>query len=614
VLAIVAVGYLTFYSSCANIGMPTGGLRDTIPPVVVRSVPANNQINFKDKKIQITFNELIKMEGISEKFVVSPPIAKRPVFRMKGRTLIVDLNEPLKPNTTYSLDFKDGIADNNEGNRMKDLRLAFSTGPKIDSLRIVGFVKDAFNLEPVKNSTVSFYTGKSDTLIYKKRPDFVAKTNSLGFFAATNLPADTFRIYALSDVDNNLKYTAGVDSIGFLDNRVIPSAKYIPQRDTTITGPDTLVVFGKTRFYPDPLYFLRFYEKGFDLRLDKYDHINRKYLDFIFTDSVSDTFHIEPLNFKPKENWKYIEKSPKSDSIRVWLTDSLVYNKDTLIFKVNYLQQDSLKKIYVKNDTLKFYFSDVIQKAKNKRKERRKVEPGTLSFSLNSNLKTGFDIYSNILLTSQEPLASFDTSKVKLFVKTDTIFTKTSFKIKPDSINKRRYIITHKWEFGTTYRLTIDSAAIRTIYNVPSNKFKSDFTIQEEEHYGRILTTLENVTGPTIIQLLTDSKEEVVLKSVKVTKSGEIIFPYLEPQKYLLKAIFDRNNNGKWDTGDLKKNEQPEEVLYYLSVIKVRANWDNRDTWVLPAQKTYSKKIVDEELELEKIKNKGKKPKKTSAF
>ena len=98
-----------------------------------------------------------------------------------------------------------------------------------------------------------------------------------------------------------------------------------------------------------------------------------------------------------------------------------------------------------------------------------------------------------------------------------------------------------------------------------------------------------------------------MIKSSRVTKDGEIIFPYLEPQKYLLKAIFDRNDNGKWDTGDLKKKEQPEEVMYYLSVIKVRANWDNRDTWVLPAQKTYSKKIVDEELELEKLKNKGKK-------
>jgi hypothetical protein len=614
-IAIVAVGYLTFYSSCANIGMPSGGLKDTIPPVVVRSIPANNQINFKDNVIKVTFNELVKNQGLNEKFVVSPPVSKRPVFRMKGKTLIVELNDKLKQNTTYSLDFKDGIVDNNEGNRLRDLRLAFSTGPQVDSLRIVGFVKDAFNLEPAKNTTIMLYTHKSDTLVYKTVPDFIAKTDRQGFFAATNLPADSFTVYALSDVDNNLKYTPGVDSIAFLDNVIIPSAKYFPERDTTITGPDTLVVFGKTRFYPDPVYLLRFFEKGFELRLDKFDHPNRKYLDLYFTDSVKDTFNIEPLNFEPKDNWKYIETSPKMDSLRVWLTDSMVYNMDTLVFKLSYLQQDSLKNFYTKNDTVKFYFTDVTQKAKNKRKERRKVEREPASFSLNSNLKEKFDIYSDIVISSAEPIASFDTSKVTLLIKKDTLYTPIPFKIRKDSVNKRRYIISRKWEFGDFYRLTIDSAAVRTIYNLPSNKFKNEFAIQDEEHYGKIIYNMQNVTGPTIIQLLTDSKDEVVLKSIEVDKSGEIVFPYLEPAKYLIKAVFDRNNNGRWDPGNLKEKIQPEEVIYYLSVIRVRENWDNRDTWILPSQNPYSKKIIDKELEEEKLKNKGKRaPKNTRAF
>jgi hypothetical protein len=614
-IAIIAIGYLTFYSSCANIGMPSGGLKDTIPPVVVRSIPANNDTNFKGNVIKVTFNELVKNQGLNEKFVVSPPVSKRPVFRMKGKTLIVELNDKLKQNTTYSLDFKDGIVDNNEGNRLRDLRLAFSTGPHIDSLRIVGFVKDAFNLEPAKNATIMLYTHKSDTLVYKTIPDFIAKTDRQGFFAATNLPADSFTVYALSDADNNLKYSPGVDSIAFLDNVIIPSAKYFPERDTMITGPDTLVVFGKTRFYPDPVYLLRFFEKGFELRLDKFDHPNRKYLDLYFTESVKDTFNIEPLNFKPKDNWKYIETSPKMDTLRVWLTDSLVYNMDTLVFKLSYLQQDSLKNFYTKNDTVKFYFTDVIQKTKNKRKERRKVEREPASFSLSSNLKEKFDIYSDIVISSAEPIASFDTSKVSLFIKKDTIFTPIPFKIKRDSVNKRRYIISHKWEFGSAYRLTIDSAAVRTIYNLPSNKFKNDFAIQDEEHYGKIIYNIQNVTGPTIIQLLTDSKDEVVLKSIEIDKSGEIVFQYLEPAKYLIKAIFDRNNNGKWDTGDLKKKAQPEEVIYYLSVIRVRENWDNRDTWILPSQNPYSKKIIDKEFEEEMLKNKGKRaPRSSRAF
>lgn len=616
IAAIVIFGYQSFFTSCANIGMPSGGVKDTIPPVIVRSVPAFNQTNVKGKEVRVTFNELIKIDNINEKFVVSPPVSKRPIFRMKGKTMIVDLNDTLIKNTTYSLDFKDAIADNNEGNKLPELRLAFSTGPVLDSLRVVGFVKDAFNLEPASNSAILFYSGKSDTLVYKRRPDFIAKTDMNGFFAATNLPPRTYQVYALSDVDNNLKYTAGADSIAFLDSLIVPSAKYFPQRDTTVTGPDTLVVFGKTRFYPDPLYFLRFFEKGFNVRLDKYEHTNRKYIDLFFTESVKDTFNIVPLNFDPpSREWKYLEMSPKKDSLRIWLTDSTVYKKDTLIFKVNYLQQDSLERPFVMNDTLKFYFSDPQQKGKTKRQQRHKIEKLPASFSISSNLRAGFDIYSNVLLSSNEPIASFDTNKVKLQIKKDTVFVPAPFRIKPDPQNERRYVLSRKWNFGESYRLTIDSAAVRTIYHLPSNKFNSEFKIQDEEHYGSLTIDLQNVTGPTILQLLSDTKEETVIRSFKTLKNGKIEFQYLEPQKYLLKAIFDRNENGIWDSGDLKKKIQPEEVSYFLSVLKVRANWENPFPWPLPSQKEYSKKIIDKELEEEKIKNKNKpRPSRSTAF
>ena len=187
--------------------MPSGGLKDTIPPVVLRSIPVAEQTNFTDQKIRLTFNEFVIVEGLNEKFVVSPPLSKKPLFRTKGKTVVVDLNEKLKPNTTYSLDFKDGISDNNERNPLRNLRLAFSTGSQFDTLRIVGFVKEAFSLEPIPNTYIMLYRGRSDTLVQTTRPDFIAKTDQNGFFAVTNLPADTFQVYGLSDVDNNLKFT-----------------------------------------------------------------------------------------------------------------------------------------------------------------------------------------------------------------------------------------------------------------------------------------------------------------------------------------------------------------------------------------------------------------------
>ena len=196
-LIVIIIGYLSFFTSCANIGMPSGGLKDTIPPYVLYSIPAFNQTNFTDQKVKLTFNEFVIFEGLNEKFIVSPPTSKKPIIRTKGKSLVVDLNEKLKPNTTYSLDFKDGVADNNEKNPLRNLRLAFSTGPTLDTLRIVGFVKDAFTLEPVPNSFILLYRGTSDTLVYKTKPDFVAKTDKQGFFAVTNLPADSFLFHNL---------------------------------------------------------------------------------------------------------------------------------------------------------------------------------------------------------------------------------------------------------------------------------------------------------------------------------------------------------------------------------------------------------------------------------
>lgn len=593
--------------------MPSGGLKDSIPPVVVRSVPAFDQTNFTDQKIRLTFNEFVIVEGLNEKFIVSPPTLKKPIFRTKGKTLIVDLNEKLKPNTTYSLDFKDGVSDNNERNPLRNLRLAFSTGPKFDSLRVVGFIKDAFTLEPIANSYVLLYRGRSDTLVYKTRPDFIAKTDQQGFFAVTNLPADTFQVYGLSDVDNNLKFSPGSDSISFIDHLIIPSAKFLPERDTVVTGMDTMLVFGKTKFSPDPIYLLRFGEEFFDLRLDKYVHPSRKIVDLTFTQSVADTFNIEPLNFEAKPGWKYTEMSAKSDSVRIWLTDSLVYNKDTLLFKVTYLQQDSLKEYYAKDDTIRLYFSDVTKVVKNKRKERRRVDKEELSVLLTTNAKTGFDVYRKLNIESPEPIAFFDTSMVSLFEKVDTLYTPLAYKIAPDSLNKRRYLLEYPWKYGTGYKLTIDSAAVKTIYNTYSKKLKEEFKAQEEEYYGKIILNLKNITVPTIVELLSDDKDEKVIQSIPISKDGLVTFKYLEPRKYLIKAIFDRNNNGKWDTGNLKKKIQPEEVMYYLEVVKVRGNWDAEKEWSLPTQQ-FSKKIFDKDLEEQKLKDKLKKKKSTKAF
>ena len=593
-----------FYTSCANVGMPKGGKKDVAPPTVLKSLPADGQLNFSDTKIRIYFDEFVQNEGLSEKFVISPPIAKRPLFRTKGKSLVVELNDKLQPDKTYSLDFKDGIVDYNERNPLKNYRLAFSTGNVFDSLRIVGFVKNAFNLEPIAGSYIALYSADADSMVYTTKPEYIAKTDSKGFFAVTNIPPAKYRVYALGDVDNNLKYTAGVDSIAFLDTLVVPSATYSALQDTAVTGSDTLVVFGKTRFYPDPIHLLRFSEDYFNLMLDKYERLQRHFVDLYFTQSVADTFDIALVNAKPEGKWNLIEQSPKKDTLKVWLTDSTVYKKDTLIFKLSYQQQDSLGNFYVKNDTIKLYFTDR-KNEKVKRGERRKTEAVIETVNLMSNATANFDIYRKLMIQSPEPVASFDTTMIRLTELQDTVYVPVPFTMQADSASRLKYWVSHPWKFGGSYKLSVDSAALYTIYNLPNKKVDIDIKIKEEEQYGKLIYKIGHVEGPTVIQLLSADVKETVIRSIRIDKDEEITIQYLEPQKYLLKAIIDRNNNGVWDTGDLKAKRQPEEVFYYQSVIKIRPNWDNKDQWSLPPLQ-FDKKIVDKEAEEEKLKNEKK--------
>ena len=143
---------------------------------------------------------------------------------------------------------------------------------------------------------------------------------------------------------------------------------------------------------------------------------------------------------------------------------------------------------------------------------------------------------------------------------------------------------------------------------------KLEFKSQEEEHYGKLLLDMKNITSPTIIQLLAVDKRETVLQSKRISKDEVVTFKFLEPSKFMLKAIFDQNDNGKWDHGNLKERLSPEEVTYYPNVVKIRSNWDIKESWNIPKVPTYSKKIYDEELEQQRIKELQKLRKKKSAL
>jgi hypothetical protein len=606
-LILVPAGMIIF-NRCANQGMPTGGPKDSIPPFIVETLPPLRGLNFNGKDVRITFNEYIVSDKVSEELIISPPLTKKPSVRTKSRTLIVAFNEALKPDVTYSLDFKNSVVDNNENNPFVGLRLLFSTGSSVDTLRVAGVVKFAENLEPQEKVMVMLYSNLNDTAVIRSKPDYVARTDPRGLFLFDNVKSGTYRLYALNDANSNLQYDPGAEEFAFCDSLIVPSAEFTAQPDTLAIGADSLLIAGHTLFKPDPVYLRTFTEDFFEQFVDKSFRESRYKCNISFNESIKDTFNIRLLNREASE-WYSLEYNPPMDSLTIWVTDTLVARYDTLKFELAYTQLDSVKQKFIKLDTLNLVYTEKERPDTRKKKKEGEI-PEIPQFYLSNNLKaSGFDLNTPLLITTPEPVKTVDFKKIHLSRQEDTIYTALKFNIKKDTSQWRTYLIDYPWEAGTGYQLEIDSTAFENIYGITSRKVKQQFKTQEDDYYGRIVLNLSSVQNRILAQLLENGKDEKVLEILSADKNGEVIFDYLAPSKYKVRIIFDANQNGKWDTGNFEKKLQPERVSYLPEIVKVRSNWDSRYEWDLKPDPTLRKVLIDkeeEELRLKKLKEQQK--------
>lgn len=600
---IIIAGFISLliYSSCANQGMPTGGPKDSLPPVLIRSVPRFGALNFKGKEIRLTFNEYIAIDKVMDQLVVSPPLQKRPTLLMKSKTLILQFNEDLRDSVTYSVDFKNSIEDNNERNPYENLRISFSTGESFDSLRVAGMVKNAENLNPIENGLVVLQKNRNDSAIYKHIPDYIGKTNEKGIFFIDNIAPGSYHIFSINDVNGDMKYNEGVEEIAFSDSIVVPEAKYYEELDTIVRGADSLLVSGHVHFLPEPIYLLRFTEDLNNQFLTTVMRESKYKCLFIFEEPVADTFGLNLLDSDVKD-WYMLEPNPSMDSITLWVRDTTIAKRDTINLEVLYNQIDSIGQIYLKKDTFSLVYSEEEKDiGRRKRKEKEGESVAVPQFTISDNLvSTGFDLNSSIYLTTPEPVKYLNYDQVHLYVDEDKSDTPLVFSIGKDTTAWRRYKLDYKWEPNTEYRLEIDSTASENIFGITNQRLVNKFKTQKSDFYGKIILETKNVEGSVIIQLLKgDEKNEQLLKSKIIETEGKLVFDYLAPGKYIIKAIYDSNKNGKWDTGSFREHRQPEKVAYYPLVIKVRSNWEQKQSWDLTINPEYPKKLFDPDAEAE---------------
>ena len=225
---ILCVLPLFFLMSCAQIGVPTGGARDTSAPVFIKANPPIRSTDFTGNNIQLTFDEYVDVQDLQQHLLVSPSPKNQPLVRHNLRTVTVRLQDTLLPNTTYSIQFGNAIRDINEGNILKNFTYVFSTGKAIDSLSVIGKVSLAENGKTDSTLLVMLYRDAPDSAVTTRRPDYATRLDGTGQFRFNNLPSVSFKIYALKDGDGNRFYNAGTELFAFFDAPVFAAENPIP--------------------------------------------------------------------------------------------------------------------------------------------------------------------------------------------------------------------------------------------------------------------------------------------------------------------------------------------------------------------------------------------------
>lgn len=590
-LVIALVGVFLFLYSCASIGRPDGGPIDETPPKLLKSTPDDKSTNIDKKRIVLYFDEFIRLENANEKVVVSPPQIQQPLIRPSGKRVIVTLEDTLKENTTYTIDFGDAIVDNNEGNPLGDFTFTFSTGDVIDTMAISGTVLSAKDLEPIKNMLVGLHTNLNDTAFTTTPFIRVARTDSKGEFSIYGVSPGEYKIYGLVDVDQNYIFSQPNEWIAFDDSIYVPRYEQRMRQDTIWKDSltvDTIHEKEYTHYLPDNIILRAFQEEHYSQYLIKHERTQPNKLSLYFSELADTLPTIKGLNFD-SESLLVDSRLPSDTIIHYWVKDSVNLLKDTLLLQVDYLYTDTLNELVNKIDTLRFtYKHPKKSKDKDKEKDENKEKEKTPFLKPQLNTSGTMNIYDYISLQFDEPIAEIDTNKIHLEHKIDTLWTKIQdYEFLMDYDDIKKYNLFYKWVPGESYKLTIDSTAIKGLYGLHTNTIEEEFTIKQLEDYGTVLFNVTGVNENAYIELLDTSDKVVVTEKVV---DGQANFYFLDPGKYSARMIIDSNNNGIWDTGNYEKKLQPEQVYYYPQFIEFKANWSANQDWdifdtPLPKQK-----------------------------
>lgn len=521
ITSILAIALLW---ACANIGNPEGGPFDVTPPRLIKAKPEPRSTGVTAQRLVLEFDEFIKISG-QDKIIVSPPQHKPPIITANGRSISVKLLDSLRPNTTYSIYFDDAVVDNNEDNPLEDLDYTFSTGSKVDTMRLGGVVLDAENLEPISGLVIGAYVAGSwqDSLVFKESFPFASKTNKQGRFVVRGLQDTVYRIFALKDDDNDYRYKKDAEGFAFLSTPFkttkLDSIKTdtiridsIVRRDTLYR--DSLVTYNHTYYYPNEL-VLRYFKpqnqrRGLE-RSTREDSL-RIVLDFIQPPKQAPLLRSIDKPTAAYEDLYYPIISGRS--VTYWLRDKELIGADSIRFAIEYERTDSLMQISQQRDTLTFMKPRVKEDKKKPKKPNEEQVPEN-PFKLNFAGATGLMASTpmdSLSLRSNLPIQSLREGQIQLEVSLDSVYKAQPYRLQRDSLDALRYNLLFERQYGAKYRLRVDSGAIQSIYGHTSDSLKYEQSVEAENALGALQIRIEGLdTDRSCIVQLLDKGDKVLL-------------------------------------------------------------------------------------------------------
>jgi uncharacterized protein (DUF2141 family) len=538
----IALLFQCLIISCAQTSAPTGGPKDTTPPKITKSNPANFSTNFKENEINISFDEwILPFTNPQAQIIISPDVQPFPKVEAARNDLSIKFKDSLQSNTTYSIFFGDNLKDNNEGNPYPNFKYIFSTGNFIDSLQVKGSINSSLDKIP-DNTYLLVYKDLSDTAFTKKRPFYITKIDNNGSFKLENLKEGDYKIYALSDKNGNYFYDLPNEVIGFTDS-IFHIQSNLDTLNFTIFQPEDSVfrIFSYDRVVNDGILHVMLNKE--------LSYTNDEITTYLANDTSFQTiaFQKKDLNLAKDAGSEILVYLPnlKSDT-----------NNLTVIIKNNGKIIDSVK------------FKTDYKKAKNP----------ILFFNDTTAYKTltVFEYNSFKLIASNYSLSSIDTSRIYI---TDTSKQKIPFNISRND-DLQTYVITAAWKPDMKYKIQfLDSALSDLIGNY--NKIQEiSFSALSIKKGGNLLITYElPQKSSQYIAYLKDNSGKVLDKQIlRDSQTVKINYGLQKAGTFSVELIDDTNKNGIWNSGNYATKTLPEKIYNEPKPILIKENWDAEET------------------------------------